>query len=221
LPFRGMSHTKTDAANELLDLVLSSSPKKKNKIRIESLVDTLTSGSNVYNPEESLYGPLYCTVYSFTPSNPSAPEPLWERISLKDDNIKGQQYYGADNVINYSEIWGPLIHLRAQGTFEPKKKMKNAKNANVLASLFQAPAGKLRSCPDDFTVHITSGSVWVFGKSFQIPISGEGCLRVLYADPRLRLFVSPQNTDGDWEREGLVVVQVRSDLILGETVDLR
>lgn len=48
-----------------------------------------------------------------------------------------------------------------------------------------------------------------------IPIEGEAKLVVLYADPRLRIFVSADRSDsavGAWEQAGLVVVQVRSDL---------
>lgn len=50
-------------------------------------------------------------------------------------------------------------------------------------------------------------------------------LRVLYGDSDLRIFVSPQDTEstaGDWERRGLIVVQVRNDLINpSRPIDLR
>ena len=44
-------------------------------------------------------------------------------------------------------------------------------------------------------------------------IQGSGVVRVLYANPQLRIFLSPTQGDGGWEDQGLVVVQVRSDLI--------
>jgi len=50
-------------------------------------------------------------------------------------------------------------------------------------------------------------------------------LVVLYADPRLRIFVSTDRSEsavGTWEQSGLVVVQVRSDLVTGDSpIDLR
>ena len=56
----------------------------------------------------------------------------------------------------------------------------------------------------------------VFGLTFDFSIKGSANLVVLYADPRLRIFVSPMESRsvvGDWESAGLVVVQVRSDLV--------
>ena len=44
-------------------------------------------------------------------------------------------------------------------------------------------------------------------------IQGTGLVRVLYADPQLRIFLSPTQGDGGWEDQGLVVVQVRKDLL--------
>lgn len=45
-------------------------------------------------------------------------------------------------------------------------------------------------------------------------IQGKGLVRVLYADPKLRIFESPTQGDGGWEDKGLIVVQVRQDLLL-------
>ena len=77
---------------------------------------------------------------------------------------------------------------------------------------------KLNPCPYDYDVTVTGASIELFGLSVSIPISGTGCARVLYADPYLRIFISPNDTNvetggGDWESAGLISVQVRVDLI--------
>lgn len=250
-------------ASELLDLLLADDGvATRDRGRIESLVDDLTKvprGTNTYDPNESLYGDLYCTIYAYTPNDPGAPEPLWERISLRKDNVKGQQYFATDgdevgcgSVINYSEIWGPDVHLRAYGTFAPRRKEQDPKQqenkrqqkGDFLSSLLggfsmsrnSARAGTARSatvraCPDDYAVAVSKASISVLGQSIDVPIRGSSCLRVLYADPRLRIFLSPESSDsiaGEWESSGLVVVQVRSDVAtsslggeVGRAIDLR
>jgi hypothetical protein len=107
----------------------------------ELALQLVDQGPHSYDPAESLFGPLWCTVAAFTPHQPlTAKKPLWERISLKQDNVKGQQYSVAaskDNgdddgdddetsntriagtVMNYAEIFGKAFHLKAQGTFVP------------------------------------------------------------------------------------------------------
>lgn len=55
-------------------------------------------------------------------------------------------------------------------------------------------------------------------------ILGTGTVRVLYADENLRIFLSPTDTNvtkggGDWESEGLIVVQVRVDLVYADWTD--
>ena len=194
-------------------------------------------------------------------ASPDSPDPLWERISLRRDNAKGQQYYfsaeegdedeelGEGRVINYAEIWGEAFHLRAGGTFRPKLRGAEGEDGSndgsmkaggpfglgsFLSALTKRKSGssaKLRTCPDDFDVTVTWGSIHLpLGVKIDLPIRGPGFLRVLYADPRLRIFISPADTKdkgavkGDWEREGLVVVQVRGDLIGGagtRTINLR
>lgn len=65
-------------------------------------------------------------------------------------------------------------------------------------------------CPADFVVTVNKASIFMGSQSvINIPISGTGYLRVLYADPKLRIFVSPQSTTDDrWEKAGLTVAQI-------------
>ena len=83
----------------------------------------------------------------------------------------------------------------------------------------------LRTCPDIFQVDVSGGAIHCESLGIQIPlpIAGSSNLVVVYADPRLRILLSPTSSEsvvGNWEESGLVVVQVRSDLALsGE--DLR
>ena len=201
---------------------------------------------HTYDVTQSLLGSgFYCTLYWYTPNMENAPAPLWEALSLKDDNIKGQQYYERNDfeeaVINYSEIWGRLLYITAEGTFQPilssydddfvnesndgwfqkKSSSQSSSSAPVQNSR------RLRTCPDVFRVDATKGTFHVLGGllQFDLPIQGSSNLVVLYADPRIRIFVSPlesKSAVGNWEEAGLVVVQCRSDLVLGEPViDMR
>lgn len=79
---------------------------------------------HTYDPAECLIGGgFFCTLYFYTPNNSDAPDPLWEQLSFKRDNVKGQQYYERNDfqeaVINYSEVWGPDLYITAEGTFRP------------------------------------------------------------------------------------------------------
>lgn len=69
------------------------------------------------------------------------------------------------------------------------------------------------SCPVDYTVTVNRASIVALDRRLEIPIAGTGYLCVLYADGRLRIFVSPKSTtDSRWEKAGLMVIQVRADL---------
>ena len=91
---------------------------------------------------------------------------------------------------------------------------------NPFQSFISKPKNvKENLCPYDYDVTVTGASIEVFGFQVNIPISGTGCARVLYADPCLRIFISPNDTNvetggGDWESAGLISVQVRVDLVL-------
>jgi hypothetical protein len=237
----------TVVREDLLDAVLQQ--EQKDSHTIQGLVQTLLSNGGeplTYTPSGSLFGPFFCTIATFTPGEDRT-DPLWERISLKANNLKGQQYSYIDNndqtkgsVINYSEVWGPAVHLRATGTFaestdspQTEEHPKERHWWSVMSPTKEASTSKRsRTCPDDFTVTVTGASIHVLGVVFQLPIEGTSTLRVLYADPELRIFVSPRDTDssigdwkntGEWENAGLVVVQVRSDLVTGDDapMDLR
>ena len=79
--------------------------------------------------------------------------------------------------------------------------------------------------PYDYAATVTGASIVLFQKMIlNVSIEGTGTVRVLYADENLRIFVSPTDTNvtrggGDWESEGLIVVQVRVDLVYDEWID--
>ena len=92
----------------------------------------------------------------------------------------------------------------------------------------QPRMGRFRTCPDTFQVEVSSVSLHLgtMGISIGLPISGTSFLVVLYADPRIRILVSLSSTKTNigpaWENAGLIVVQVRSDLVTGTNpIDLR
>jgi hypothetical protein len=230
--------------------------RQRQSIRIEALIEQLQqlgqmstnpkrnfatqsilgAGANVLRPhtydltESLLASGFFCTMYWYTPNMDNAPEPLWEQLSLKSDNVKGQQYYERNDfqeaVINYSEIWGRTVYITAEGTFQP---MSSSSPSSSIATT-SAPVKnnrRLRTCPDLFQVDATKVTLHAFGGflSLDLPIQGSSNLVILYADPRLRIFISPMESKsavGHWEEAGLVVVQVRSDLVLGlPVIDLR
>ena len=199
-----------------------------------------------YDPVESLYGSgFYCTLYFYYPntssdsdsSNDSKPpeDPIWEKTSLKASNIKGQQYYIRNDfqqsVINYSEVWGPDVTITAEGVLTPiVEEQGNNKNNDTPLVKTKKGSRSLRKLPDVFRVDATKISAKIFGLFLDFNIKGSANLVVLYADPRIRVFVSPLASEtvvGNWEEAGLVVVQVRGDLVPAENkripqlVDLR
>jgi hypothetical protein len=197
--------------------------------------------AHTYDVTESLLNGFFCTLYWYMPNvaDPStAPKPIWEQVSLKDSNIKGQQYYERNDfeeaVVNYSEIWGKSVFLTAGGTLAPidgtivpkvQADQGSPPPRNALKRI--VPNSRtLRMCPDVFRVDATKVTLHLFGMKFDLPIRGSSNLVILYADPRIRIFVSPMESKtavGNWEEAGLVVAQVRSDLVLGQepVMDLR
>jgi len=194
-------------------------------VQISRLVGTLTAARVQFDPTICLDGPLYFS------SVVDGPPPLWERFGIKlggrssAGNIQGQQYRYRDDersVVNYAEILGKAFHLRAYGTYEKDDGNKEEEDApspfdNVLAFLgggISSSTSNLIQCPADFTVKVTKGTFCLLGKQLDIPISGTGYLRVLYADEQLRIFVSPKSTTDDrWEKAGLMVAQVNIGLV--------
>ena len=194
--------------------------------------------AHTYDVTESLLSGFYCTLYWYMPKEPdpaTTTKPIWEQVSLRRSNVKGQQYYERNDfkeaVINYSEIWGKGVFLTAEGTFAPTDEPLHQHSKQQLTPLHNAlkrvvqRSRSLRSCPDVFQVDATKVTFHVFGMKFDLPIQGSSNLVITYADPRIRIFVSPiesKTAVGNWEEAGLVVAQVRSDLVLGEEViDLR
>lgn len=96
--------------------------------------------TNKYDPTKSLFGPLFCTLFNYNPSKPSQEAPLWERISLKPENLKGQQYFlNSDfemSIINYAEILGKSFAVRAKATFSPLEKQSKTMDTTSPLSLF-------------------------------------------------------------------------------------
>jgi hypothetical protein len=218
--------------------------RKAQQVRIEELIQDLVERNTPYDPTESLLGDLFCTVYTTYNNAPkNAPDPLWERISIKQENLKGQQYFISSRfdyqVINYAEIYGSDVHLRAKGSFVPAvldssngssssfKKRPNSLQTRLLGPLFPVDQ-KMRETPDVFDVTVSSASIHLWGISLSLPIRGTSQLVVLYADSRIRIFISPLENNagsygaGNWENSGLIAVQIRSDLATGEDpMDLR
>jgi hypothetical protein len=74
---------------------------------------------------------------------------------------------------------------------------------------------KVIRCPVDFLVNVNKASVFMGTKYIlSVPIAGTGYLRVLYADPKIRIFISPiSSTDDRWEKAGLKVAQVCIEML--------
>ncbi|KAL3764461.1 hypothetical protein ACHAW5_000125 [Stephanodiscus triporus] len=73
--------------------------------------------------------------------------------------------------------------------------------------------------PYDYSATVTRASVVLLGKyAFDVVIEGTGTVRVLYADPNLRIFQSPEDTNVTKSR-GLIVVQARVDLVYDDWID--
>lgn len=86
-----------------------------------------------------------------------------------------------------------------------------------------ASSTTLRTCPCDIVAKVQGGGLYAgsdkkkrWNLSF---IQGTGLVRVLYADPDLRILESPTQNDGGWEDAGLIVVQVRRDLLSSSSAD--
>lgn len=219
----------------LISLLQDKVVTEESRKEIESLIEDLVSSKVRFDPLVCLNGPFFATVYQ------QGPSPLWEKLSFVQSNMKGQQYTlstsGDAKVVNYSEIFGKVIYLYAFGDFkkssstleseseilsnESKERKDNI--VDSILSIFQGVPNRegsdneddsLLQCPVDYTVSVTGGSVNILDFALQLPINGEGYLRVLYADEFCRIFTSPKDTTNTkWESEGLRIVQIRSDLI--------
>lgn len=207
----------------------SSSAATDTEENIESLMRYLIDSKVKFDPNECIFGDFFATIYVLGPT------PLWERLSQgRSKNIKGQKFYtdadsGMGRFVNYAEVFGKGLQLRAYGSCsksseQPNKEGTNQKTNDRFSSPLdfitffltnnKAPTLASEQCPVDYTATVQKGSIFFVGKEFDISINGVGTLRVLYADPELRIFVNVgDNTDAKWEKDGLYVVQVKSDLI--------
>lgn len=234
---------QTNASNELLRLLQQKASRGTNEklnSEINSLVKTLIASKSTFDPQQSLDGPLFATLHFIGDT------PLWEKIAVGNvRNVKGQRYTLSNNTsgefVNYAEIWGQNLYLKASGTFVEKGvvtssaamtdiAMEKSSN-NPLKKLFFAFQGDKQSdrqnnpTPYDYEANVSGASFVLLGKySFDVTIEGTGTVRVLYADQKLRIFLSPTDTAvtrgaGDWESAGLIVVQVRIDLVYDDWID--
>jgi hypothetical protein len=203
----------------------------------EALVKRLADMPNhSYDPTKSLLGPLYCTLYAFNPMDPNQEAPLWEKISLQPSNIKGQQFFvNRDftlSAVNYAEIFGSAFAIQAQARISPVSKESEKKaSSGLLLPLLRPPSSsastnskaRLRTCPDVYDFETYAAEFKIGSFVLPIPIVGTAKFVVVYADPRIRILQSPTGSDsvvGPWEQSGLVVVQVRSDLVTSNNLPL-
>lgn len=174
--------------------------------RIDELIDDLVSLRVNFDPTTSLRSGLWVSAYTR-----GANEPRWKRFGkiLKPfsglRNLSGQSYDTKQGtVLNYAEVFGQKLVLTASGTFAAETSV--GKDAKISSR-----------CPADFSVQITGGAIGVGGVPFktrggaltvQLPISGPGLVRVLFADEHSRVLVSPRASPDKWEEAGLLVVQI-------------
>ena len=157
--------------------------------------------------------------------------------------MKGQKYtlYGKGGTfVNYAEVLGENFYLKAvgdckaegpvsllQSSIVAEKNPSDNPFIGALTSLFDSSSNNndMLPTPYDYAATVTSASIVLLKKfSLDLSIEGTGTVRVLYVDDNLRIFLSPKDTNvtkgaGDWESEGLIVVQVRVDLVYDDWDD--
>ncbi|KAL7495312.1 hypothetical protein ACHAWT_003782 [Skeletonema menzelii] len=223
------STSTKEASTELLRLLIQKANEPKNgdglSKQINPLVQTLISSKSSFNPSSCIDGPLFASIHFIGDT------PLWEKIgSGAVRNVKGQKYNLDDNTFtNYAEIWGDNLCLKAVGEFSAIGPIQSAVDDNnpfnSITSLFSNKQSNILPTPYDYEARVTGASISLWNKfTLNLSIEGTGTVRVLYADENLRIFLSPTDTNvtkgaGDWESEGLVVVQVRVGLVYDDWVD--
>ena len=235
--------TVKETSDELLRLLIQKAAAKPNEIdtlnnEINPLVQSLIESRSSFDPSTSIDGPLFASIHFIGNT------PLWEKIgSGAVRNVKGQKYNLNDQTFtNYAEIWGDSLCLKANGKLSEKGPVQAQLDSSspaadgnpfsAIASLFgsnNAGGGTNQSSllptPFDYEARVTGASISIWNKFvLNLSIEGTGTVRVLYADKNLRIFVSPTDTNvtkgaGDWESEGLIVVQVRVDLVYDDWID--
>lgn len=236
--------TGKETSDELLRLLIQKAAAKPNEIdtlnnEINPLVQILIESRSSFDPSTSIDGPLFASIHFIGNT------PLWEKIgSGAVRNVKGQKYNLNDQTFtNYAEIWGDSLCLKANGKLSKKGPVQaqldfssqaDGNPFSAIASFFGSNANNagggtnqssLLPTPFDYEARVTGASISIWNKFvLNLSIEGTGTVRVLYADENLRIFVSPTDTNvtkggGDWESEGLIVVQVRVDLVYDDWID--
>ena len=212
---------------------------------INNLVRTLIDSKAKFNPATCIDGPLFASVHFIgdSPLWARIGAGIVRNIKGQKYTLDNMMF------TNYAEILGTNFYLKAVGTFKDEGpavssspsstsvSSANTEKSNPLgaafASLFNSGnnsnISKQQSTslptPYDYSATVTGASIVLFQKfSVDLTIEGTGTVRVLYADDNLRIFLSPTDTNvtkggGDWESEGLIVVQVRVDLVYDDWID--
>lgn len=229
-----------DARDELLKLLLKrfrSKAAKEEENRIEKLMIFLKNANTSFDPEKCLNGELYVALYAM------GPQPFWERLTGLSfgggrKNIKGQKYFndgnGNYNVRNYAEFLGKDFSVEAVGKCvkdeEPEEKEIKEEEVEERPGFFTRvfwgksvssndnnnSVANVVNCPAKYTIDATGLSFNIFQNKLNFDIKGRGYMRILYADEELRILDTPKDTEsagGAIEKAGLLVVQVRVDLI--------
>lgn len=157
-----------------------------NRARADALIQEIVALKAPFDVA-TLGGGLWQAVYT------KGAVPKWERNARFFSflrNIAGQDYdIGTSRVTNYGEILGRSAYVTAEGRFKETD-------------------ASMQHCPKDYDVFVERGALHLGPLRIPLPIKGRGYLRCLYADPHLRIFVSPEDSPGKWEDQGLVVVQL-------------
>lgn len=216
--------------------------------RINSLVRPLIASKVQFDPVKCIDGPLFASVH-FIGDTPlwerigaasGVRNVKGQKYTLPDGATSG-------TFINYAEIWGENFYLKAVGNCKDEGPVVSSSRSSETSHEEQSPSNNpfealismfnsgnnspnqpsaLLQTPYDYSASVTGASIVLFQKfSLDLTIEGTGTVRVLYADENLRIFLSPTDTKvtkggGDWESEGLIVVQVRTDLVYDDWTDL-
>mmetsp|Transcript_46670 Transcript_46670/g.116944 ORF Transcript_46670/g.116944 Transcript_46670/m.116944 type:complete len:262 (-) Transcript_46670:11-796(-) len=178
-------------SRELQDLLIEGQRSggdlsEEQRARADELVTTLAASPVRWDPALLGGGP-WRACYT------KGPEPKWKALTRLLPFAKSRAYQDYDtatqSVTNVGEVLGDALKVQAFGTYKE----------------FDAKT----TTPKDYEVTVTRGEFKLpGGLSFGLSISGVGYQRVQYADANVRVFESINTTPTEWEREGLVVVQV-------------
>jgi hypothetical protein len=214
---------------------------------IDHMMKTLIGKKVKFDPDTCLSGPLYAVAYQQGPE-----APFWVRYSKLapqgEINLDGQKYTKnkdgtSYNVLNYGEFFGKAVTMRADGVCieTPKpgqdhhdnEEEKNV-NGNILSRLVRRIRGKgeiledhhppaaLVQCPMDYYLNVEHATLRIYENPFELGAGSSGKMRILYADPQVRILAAPQvlilmgqedSPDNNMEADALLTAQVRVDLL--------